>query len=175
MVLGLSFGLGSGVTASIARFIGADDKVNADNSAEHAVAMALGISVILTSLGLVFGQTILLKMGCTPEILPLAWEYLKVSCYGISFSVFSMFFRSILAGEGDMKLPMLVAGLGTILNIILDPIFIFTLGFGVAGAAWATIISQIIVFLISFYVIYQGTCLCAVSDGGFFTVKIYPY
>lgn len=154
MVLGLSFGLGSGVTASIARFIGADDKTNADNAAEHAVAMALGISVTLTTLGLVFGQTILLKMGCTPEVLPRAWEYLKVSCYGISFGVFSMFFRSILAGEGDMKLPMLVAGLGTILNIILDPIFIFTLGFGVAGAAWATTLSQIIVFLVFVYMLF---------------------
>ncbi|MEA1882451.1 MAG: MATE family efflux transporter [Candidatus Marinimicrobia bacterium] len=154
MVLGLSFGLGSGVTASIARFIGANDKTNADNAAEHAVAMALAISVTLTTLGLVFGQAILLKMGCTPEILPRAWEYLKVSCYGISFGVFSMFFRSILAGEGDMKLPMLVAGLGTILNIILDPIFIFTLGFGVAGAAWATTISQVVVFLVFVYMLF---------------------
>ena len=61
------------------------------------------------------------------QILPLAWDYLRVSCYGISFGIFSGFFRSILAGEGDMKFPMMVAGLGTILNIILDPIFIFTL------------------------------------------------
>ena len=60
-VMGLSFGLGSGVTASIARFIGADDKVNADNAAEHAVAIALIISAILTIIGLIFGETILRK------------------------------------------------------------------------------------------------------------------
>ena len=143
-VMGLSFGLGSGVTASIARFIGADDKVNADNAAEHAVAIALIISAILTIIGLIFGETILMNMGCTPAVLPQAWEYLKVSCYGITFGVFSAFFRSILAGEGDMKLPMIVAALGTVFNIILDPIFIFTLNFGVAGAAWATTISQIL-------------------------------
>ncbi|MAP36845.1 MAG: MATE family efflux transporter, partial [Chloroflexi bacterium] len=64
-VMGLSFGLGSGVTASIARFIGADDKVNADNAAEHAVAIALIISAILTIIGLIFGETILMYMGCT--------------------------------------------------------------------------------------------------------------
>ena len=153
-VMGLSFGLGSGVTASIARFIGADDMVNADNAAEHAVAIALIISVILTIIGLIFGETILMYMGCTPAVLPQAWEYLKVSCYGITFGVFSAFFRSILAGEGDMKLPMIVAALGTVFNIILDPIFIFTLNFGVAGAAWATTISQIIVFFIFVFMLF---------------------
>ena len=153
-VMGLSFGLGNGVTASIARFIGSNDKVNADNSAEHAVAMALVISLILTVSGLFFGKQILLFIGCTDDILPLAWDYLKVSCYGISFGVFSGFFRSILAGEGEMKLPMVVAGLGTVLNTILDPIFIFYMDLGVAGAAWATTISQIIVCLIFIYMLF---------------------
>ena len=153
-VMGLSFGLGNGVTASIARFIGSNDKVNADNSAEHAVAMALAISLILTVSGLLFGKQILLFIGCTNDILPLAWDYLKVSCYGISFGVFSGFFRSILAGEGEMKLPMVVAGLGTVLNTILDPIFIFYMDLGVAGAAWATTISQIVVCLVFIYMLF---------------------
>ena len=154
LVMGLSFGLGNGVTASIARFIGADDKVNADNSAEHAVVMALLISAILTSLGLIYGEQILTFMGCTQEVLPQAWSYLRVSCYGISFGVFSGFFRSILAGEGEMKLPMIIAGLGTVLNTILDPIFIFYLDYGVTGAAWATTISQIIVWCIFVYMLF---------------------
>ena len=153
-VMGISFGLGSGVTASIARFIGSDDKVNADNAAEHAIVMALVISALLTSLGLLYGKQILVKIGCTPEVLPQAWEYLKVSCYGLSFGVFSGFFRSILAGEGDMKFPMILAGIGTVLNIVLDPIFIFTLNFGVSGAAWATTISQMIIFIIFIYMLF---------------------
>ena len=153
-VMGLSFGLGNGVTASIARFIGANDKVNADNSAEHAVVMALLISAILTFLGLIYGEQILIFMGCTQDVLPQAWSYLRVSCYGISFGVFSGFFRSILAGEGEMKLPMIIAGLGTVLNTILDPIFIFYLDYGVTGAAWATTISQIIVWCIFVYMLF---------------------
>ena len=76
--------------------------------------------------------------------------------------IFSGFFRSILAGEGDMKLPMLVAGFGTILNIILDPIFIFKLenyggigfGLGIKGAALATVVCQGIVFLIFVYMLF---------------------
>ena len=153
-VMGLSFGLGNGVTASIARFIGAEDKKNADNTAEHALVFAFIISTALTLLGLFYGKQILIFMGCTQEILPLAWDYLKVSCYGISFGIFSGFFRSILAGEGEMKLPMLVAGLGTVLNTILDPIFIFYLEYGVAGAAWATTISQILVWCIFVYMLF---------------------
>jgi len=65
--------------------------------------------------------------------------------------VFSGFFRSILSGEGDMKTPMAISAIGTLLNIILDPIFIFVLGYGVAGAAIATVISQAIVFTIFIY------------------------
>ena len=84
----------------------------------------------------------------------MAWDYLRVSCYGISFGVFSGFFRSILAGEGEMKLPMIIAGLGTVLNTILDPIFIFYLDYGVSGAAWATTISQIIVWIIFVYMLF---------------------
>ena len=76
--------------------------------------------------------------------------------------IFSGFFRSILSGEGDMKFPMMVAGLGTILNIILDPIFIFDLeslggfgfGLGIAGAAMATVISQVVVFIVFIFMLF---------------------
>ena len=153
-IMGLTFGLGSGVTASIARFIGADDKVNADNAAEHSVVIAFLLSLILTVLGLVYGKDILILMGCTDNVIDLSYDYLRISCYGISFLIFSAFFRSILSGEGDMKLPMMIAALGTVLNTILDPIFIFALDLGVAGAAWATTISQIVVFLIFVYMLF---------------------
>jgi len=150
-VLGLSMGLGSGVTASIARFIGRDDKVNADNSAEHALLMAMIISVVMVIAGLIFGKQMLSLLGTTPAILEIAWSYLRVITIGLFFMVFSGFFRSILSGEGDMKTAMTISAIGTVLNIVLDPIFIFVLGFGVAGAAIATVISQAIVFSIFIY------------------------
>ena len=162
LVLGLTMGLGTGVTASIARFIGQENKKQADNSAEHAVFMAAIISFFLSAIGLISGKTILAFFGAEGEILSLGWEYLRVMCIGMPFMIFSGFFRSILAGEGDMKFPMMIAGLGTILNIILDPIFIFKLeayggfgfGLGVAGAAMATVISQIIVFFVFIYMLF---------------------
>jgi putative MATE family efflux protein len=161
-MLGLTMGLGSGVTASIARFIGDEDKKSADNSAEHALAMAGGIAIVFTILGIYYGEKILIALGAEGEILVLAWEYLSMIVLGLPFMVFSGFFRSILAGEGDMKFPMMVAGLGTLLNTILDPIFIFKLedygnigfGMGVKGAAMATVFSQLIVFLIFIYMLF---------------------
>ena len=162
LMLGLTMGLGSGVTASIARYIGNNNKVNADNSAEHALAMAGAIAIVFTISGFVLGKDLLAKLGAEGIILELAWDYLYVIVVGLPFMVFSGFFRSILAGEGDMKLPMLVAGFGTILNIILDPIFIFKLenyggigfGLGIKGAALATVVCQGIVFLIFVYMLF---------------------
>ena len=162
LMLGLTMGLGSGVTASIARLIGQKNKSGADNSAEHAIAMAACISGVFTLLGLYYGKDILAIFGAEGNILTLGWDYLSMIVLGLPFMVFSGFFRSILAGEGDMKFPMLVAGLGTILNIILDPIFIFNLedygniglGMGVKGAALATVVSQLSVFLIFIYMLF---------------------
>jgi len=154
LIMGLTFGIGSGVTASIARFIGAKDKINADNSAEHALAFGVLISIILVILGSFYGKSVLMLMGATETVLPLSWGYLRIIIIGLPFMIFSTFFRSILSGEGDMKLPMMIAGLGTIINIILDPLFIFTFQYGVAGAAIATIISQVIVFIIFVYMLF---------------------
>ena len=173
LMLGLTMGLGSGVTASIARFIGDEDKKSADNSAEHALAIAGCIAIIFTIAGIYYGEKILIILGAEGEILVLAWEYLSVIVLGLPFMVFSGFFRSILAGEGDMKFPMMVAGLGTLLNIILDPIFIFKLesygnigfGMGVKGAAMATVFSQLIVFLIFIYMLF-------IKDHAYITFKL---
>ena len=162
LALGLTMGLGTGVTSSIARFIGKNDKSGADNCAEHAIAIALLISLLLSIVIIIFGKKILFFFGASGTILSLAWDYLQVMCIGLPFMVFSGFFRSILAGEGDMKFPMMVAGLGTVLNIILDPIFIFDLdnfggigfGLGIKGAAIATVISQCIVFSVFIYMLF---------------------
>ena len=162
LILGLTMGLGSGVTASVARYIGQKDKIKADHCAEHAIIIAFFISFIFTTLGLIFGKSILIFLGAKDFILIQAWDYLFYITLGLPFMVFSVFFRSVLAGEGDMKFPMLVAGLGTILNIILDPIFIFDLkdygGFGlnlgVKGAALATVVSQLFTFTIFVFMLF---------------------
>ena len=109
--LGIVFGLGSGVTSVIARHIGADDKSLADSSAEHSLALGVLLSVAFTAVAYVFGREILASLGVTPELLPLAWDYFSVLAAGYVFIVMTVFFRSILAGEGDMKTPMMIQAL----------------------------------------------------------------
>ena len=159
-VMGITFGLGSGVTASIARFIGSEDKVNADNAAEHSILLGISISIVFTLIGWIYGKNLLLLLGTPTNILNDAFNYFIILVSGIGFMILSVFFRSILSGEGDTKFPMYVMGSGTIMNIILDPILIFGFNMGVSGAAAATIISQAIVCCVFLYA---------------FVIKKYPY
>ena len=84
LMLGLTMGLGSGVTASIARFIGEKNKVSADNSAEHALAMAGLISFVSTLLGIFYGKQILMFLGAKSVILEQAWDYLSMIIIGLA-------------------------------------------------------------------------------------------
>ena len=152
--IGIIFGLGSGVTSVIARYIGARDKQLADSSAEHAVALGVVLSAIFTGLAYLWGPEILAAFGVPDNLMPLAWGYFRILASGYVFLVMSVFFRSILSGEGDTKTPMMIQGGGTLLNIVLDPIFIFTFGMGVEGAALATVISQALASAVFVYLLF---------------------
>jgi putative MATE family efflux protein len=154
IIIGLTVGLGAGVTASIAQFIGQKDKKNADNCAEHTILLGVVITVVLSALGIIFGKQLLMLLGAYGNILDISYTYLKVLLYGIGLVVFSLFFRAILAGEGETKIPMVIGLVGTILNFILDPIFIFVLEYGVKGAALATVISQAVMVVSYLFIIF---------------------
>jgi putative MATE family efflux protein len=140
--LGVTFGLGSGVTAVVARYVGARDAEGADRAAENGLLLGVALTAFFTLLGGVWGRQLLNTMGVPPDLLPVAWEYFRPIVYGYAFLVLSTFLRSILAGEGDMKTPMMIMGASTLLNVALDPLFMFTFGWGVWGAAVATVVSQ---------------------------------
>ena len=140
--IGIVFGLGSGVTSVIARYIGARDKPLADSAAEHSVALGVVISAAFTLIAYWKGREFLALLGVPDHLMALAWGYFRILAGGYVFLVMSVFFRSILSGEGDVKTPVMIQGGGTLLNIVLDPIFIFQLDMGVEGAALATVLSQ---------------------------------
>ncbi len=152
--LGVSFGLGTGVTAVIARSIGAGDKKAADNTAEHAMVLGAVMALVFTVVGLKWGQDALGVLGVPAEIAGQAWAYLRIMVGGFVFMMFSVFFGAILSGEGDVKTPVAIQGLGTILNIILDPILIFGFGMGVSGAALATVTSQALGCVVFAYLLF---------------------
>ena len=151
IILGITFGLGTGVTSVIARYIGADRKRAADNAAEHSLLLACILGVLILTGGFYIGIEILKIQGASGTALNYALEYYTVMMIGAVFMVFAVFFRSILSGEGDNKMPMIILGVGTILNIILDPIFIHF--YSIKGAAIATLISQLVVCIIFIYLL----------------------
>ena len=150
IIMGITFGLGSGATTVIAQSIGEKNKQNADNAAEHIILLGIIISLVFILIGVFFGKSLLQFQGSNVEVIQHASDYFFTMLYGVFFMVLSIFFRSILSGEGDNLLPMKVLGLGTLINLILDPIFIYF--YQIKGAALATVISQIFVFIIFSYI-----------------------
>jgi len=109
------------------------------------------ISILTTVFGILFGDYIYRWMGADNSLLPMIREYMNIWYAGAFFIMVPMFFHSILRSSGDASLPNKIFSAGIILNIILDPIFIFGFGFipkmGITGAAIATIIAQIFMFI----------------------------
>ena len=149
ILMGITFGLGSGATTVIAQFIGREDKKNADVAAEHTMLLGMIIGVIIIIIGYFYGAKLLIIQGADTETIMVALDYFYIMASGSIFLVLSIFFRSILSGEGEMMFPMKVMGMGTVLNIILDPILIYY--YQIAGAALATVISQALVTVIFIY------------------------
>lgn len=152
MVLnGASVGLGNGATSSISRFIGAKNHEKANESATHALFIFLIASVILTILFIIIQEPLLRSYGATGQTLNEAIAYATPLFLGLVAFMFSNGCSGILRGEGDMKRAMYVVVASVILNATLDPIFIYIMGFGSAGASLATITSSIISAAIMLY------------------------
>ena len=149
IIMGITFGLGSGATTVIAQSIGEKNKLKADNTAEHIIILGLILSLIFVLIGFFFGNTIISSQSPDAKVFLNASDYFYTMLWGTPFMILSIFFRSILSGEGDNIMPMKVLGLGTLINLILDPFFIYY--FAIKGAALATVLSQAIVFSIFIY------------------------
>ena len=125
IIMGITFGLGSGATTVIAKSIGENNKQKADNAAEHTIFLGIILSIIFITVGYFFGNKIISFQGASSEVAIHASDYFFTMLYGTFFMIISVFCRGILSGEGDNIFPMKILGLGTLINLILDPIFIY--------------------------------------------------
>ena len=143
--ISICFGLGIGITAIISQALGAKDTHRANNAAEHAVIMGVVLGLVISGISIIFRYPIFRLLGAPEHIIDLAIAYFEIIVFGFVFNILGVFFRSIMSGEGDVKTPVRFAIIGTVINIVLDPLFIFVLDMGIAGAAWATITAQLVV------------------------------
>jgi putative MATE family efflux protein len=153
--LGVTFGLGSGLTAVVARAVGARDVEGADRAAENGLLLGLALTAFFTVLGMVGGHALLSSLGVPPNLTALAWDYFGPMVWGYAFFVIATFLRSTLAGEGDVRTPMVIQGASTLLNVALDPLFMFTFGWGVWGASVATVVSQALAAVALAWLVYS--------------------
>ncbi len=153
ILVGFGNGLGAGAAFAISKYIGEENKSKADNASIHSILIDVVVSIIITVVLLIFIIPILNAMGAGQTI-SYATDYGNIIVIGSIFIILSNALYGIYRGEGDSKRPMYAMMASAILNMILDPIFIYTLGFGVKGAAIATLISAIFVILILIYWFY---------------------
>lgn len=153
VLVGFGNGLGAGAAFAISKYIGEEDKIKADNASIHSILLDIFVSLILTIVLLVFLNPILRIMGAGQTI-NYAIDYGMILLVGSILVILSNALYGIFRGEGDSKRPMYAMIASAILNIILDPIFIYTLKLGVRGAAIATLISAVFVILILIYWFY---------------------
>lgn len=144
---GISTLIGVGSASVLSRAIGKKDSETVDQIMGNLTGAILLLSIIVTVLGLLFTKPLISLSGATGETLDLAVTYMRIVFVGSLFVNFAQSANMIMRGQGILGKAMMIMGMGAVLNIILDPILINIMnssGEGVKGAAYATIISQIV-------------------------------
>ena len=148
VVVGLGLMFGNGAASYLSRLLGRGDKDTANKVASTALYSSILIGAIIILLSTIFLEPILTMLGATETIMPYALTYARIYVLSCIFNVFNVTMNNIVSGEGAAKTTMCALLLGAVLNIGLDPLFIYTLDMGVAGAAIATAISQMVSTLV---------------------------
>jgi MATE family, multidrug efflux pump len=148
--------IGIGAASAISRSLGAKDVEKADYVAGNSFLCVIILSSAIAAIGLIFTEPMLRFFGSTETILPYAKDYITIILWGSIFFSFAMSSNNLIRAEGNAKIAMATMLIGAILNMILDPIFIFIFKLGIKGAALATIISQFITFLYVLKYFYSG-------------------
>ncbi len=144
MGFSMLFGIGSGANISIR--LGEKDHDRAQTIFSHGLIMLAISSVLIVAVGLLQLDNILRLFGATENNLPFARDYLSILLVGNLWNTFAFAFTHMIRAEGSPKVAMTSMIIGAAVNTILDPIFIFGLGMGVKGAAYATVIAQFMSF-----------------------------
>jgi len=142
ILVGLFIGVSTGATVIISRRFGAKDKEGLIIAVRTTVWLTLIMGVAFTVVGIAMTPYVLRIMNTPPDVMPMAVEYLRIYFGGISGLIMYNMCSGILRAVGDSRRPLYILFFSSVLNIALDLLFIIPLQMGVAGAAYATIISQ---------------------------------
>ncbi|MEG0230108.1 MAG: MATE family efflux transporter, partial [Oscillospiraceae bacterium] len=139
--------IGDGQAANFSLKLGRNKKEDAEKSLGNAVTLAIICGLAFLIFGLAFLTPLLKLFGTTDAIMPLAQSYTSITIIGLPFVIFGTMMNSTIRADGSPQYAMYTMLIGAVINIVLDPIFLFVLDFGIEGAAIATIIGQFVTFL----------------------------
>ena len=142
MAFGMLIGIGAGVLVLIN--MGRRDMDKAEKVLGNSVVLMVVVSVLISLIGFAVKGPMLRSFGATPETIGYANDYLNIILLGVIFQVVGFSLNSVIRSEGNAKIAMYSMLLSAGTNLVLDPIFIFGFGWGVKGAAYATVISMMV-------------------------------
>ena len=152
VVVGLGLLFGNGAAAYLSRLLGRGDRDTANKVASTALYGGVSLGAVVILFSLIFLEPVLQRAGAIESVMPYAAAYARIYIVFSIFNVFNVTMNNIVSSEGAAKTAMCALMAGAVLNVALDPVFIYTLDLGVTGAAIATAISQMVSTL--FYLCY---------------------
>ena len=144
VVVGLGLLFGNGAAAYLSRLLGRGDRDTANKVASTALYGGVFLGVVVILFSLIFLEPVLQRAGAIESVMPYAAAYARIYIVFSIFNVFNVTMNNIVSSEGAAKTAMCALMAGAVLNVALDPVFIYTLDLGVTGAAIATAISQMV-------------------------------
>lgn len=151
LVAALGMLVGAGASSRISISLGRKDPERAEKILGNSFLLTIVLNLVFITLLMVFLEPILMAFGASEQTYPYAKEYLQIILPGNIFVTMTYSFNSMMRASGYPKKAMYTMLIGAVLNIALDPIFIFVFGMGIGGVAWATIISMFIGMLFVMY------------------------
>ncbi len=142
LFIALGIGLSVAGTSILSQLVGAGREELGRRYTTQIIAASVLLSVVFAIIGVILSPFIVKSMGGTGDILKYGNIYLRITFLELPFIFLFFSINSIKNAQGDTLTPTILSGISALMNMVLDPIFIFTFGWGVAGAAWATVLSR---------------------------------
>ena len=166
-LIAFSVGTGVGVSSFLSRSLGQQNQSQANATADHAIFLWIFWSLVFMVIGFTCGKAFYSFQTDDAEIIRYGEQYFRI-CVGLSFGVFGQItFEQLLQSTGRTVETMVMQASGAIINLILDPIFIFGLDLGVAGAAYATVTGQVIATSLGMYINHKKNIDIKINMRGF--------
>lgn len=159
LFISLGIGISIAGTSILSQLIGASDYEEAEEYATQITIISLLVSVLFSALGYILSPFVIRMMGAAGALAEYSNIYLKITFLDMPFMFMFFVFNSIMNAQGNTVMPTILSGISAALNVILDPVFIFTFDMGIAGAAVATLISKALLAVAGFFILMRSSDL----------------